>query len=104
MADEEKKEPVRDFNKGIYKNINKKIAVLAGDFPYNQAVEWLDDCNGSFDRLRWLKMWTDHLKAKAYDNQVIEMQQPQEQEKPKEESKTERIPVINPVGYVETSK
>ena len=41
--------------------------LIAGNFPIKQWEEWKKDCKGNFNEVYWSKVWTDHLKAKAYD-------------------------------------
>ena len=75
----EKKEELKEVKgeKGVYHNSNKEFGIFAGGFPKKQGEEWLVDCRTNYGDKRWLKMYSDHLKAKAYDaeKQVMDLKE-----------------------------
>ncbi len=72
MSSEEKKK--------LYKRIDEKtkvishpsstfetISFIVNGVPPALFEEWRKECNDFFNDIYWAKMWTDHVKARAYD-------------------------------------
>jgi len=41
------------------------------NFPQKLWDEWNADCKANFNDERWMKAWSDHMKAKLYDAEVF---------------------------------
>lgn len=41
--------------------------LIAGKFPIRLWERWKEDCKAQYNDIYWNKIWTDHLKAQAYD-------------------------------------
>ena len=41
--------------------------LIAGNFPVKLWQEWKKQCKEQFNDIYWHKIWTDHIKAQAYD-------------------------------------
>ena len=66
--------------------------LIASGFPIQLFREWKEKCEKKYSDTYWTKIWTDHLKAEAYDNLLNSVE---EQEEPvQEENKEEKIPLI----------
>ncbi len=48
----------------------KYHTLIAAGFPIKQFEEWKKQCQIQFNDRYWEKVWTDHLKARAYDAMV----------------------------------
>ena len=81
-------------------------------FPVNNVpkqcwVDWNNDCVKQFSGQRWVMIWSDHLKAKAYDNLVSmigsEFQQT-EDDTADESDKLDTIIPEKPMGKVRVDK
>ena len=99
--------------KKLYEDIEKKTGVLstptqvqefgrlvAGGFPAKLFDQWLEDCNLFYGDIRWAKVWSDHLKAQAYDlliNSSVQKSEPVENEK----DENENIPVTGDGTVIE---
>ena len=96
---EKKKKYAERIGEGIFKSPSGNYGIFVGDFPPKLAEEWLNDCVNNFGSCRWMKIWTDHLKAKVTDKEIeLEeikkmMEQPEEA-KPQEEKKEEVVTTI----------
>ena len=44
-------------------------------FPFKQFLEWKQDCESNYANNYWVKIWSDHLKAKNADLQEQVMAQ-----------------------------
>jgi len=76
----------------LYKEIEKKIpgtiskptevkefhTLIASGFVKSLWIEWKEHCKENYNDVYWIKVWSDHLKAQAYDaivNQAVEVAQ-----------------------------
>ncbi len=88
---DKKKKYVERIGEGIFKSGSGNYGIFVGDFPPKFAEEWLKDCENNFGSCRWMKIWTDHLKAKVTDKEIEleevmkQLEQPVEKEEKKEE-------------------
>ena len=98
----------KEKRKKIYKEIEKKLpgiistptevkeyhTLIASGFIQHLWEIWKKDCRERYNDVHWIKCWTDHLKAQAYDtlinSSVERIEQPAEVEK-KEEKEEEII-------------
>lgn len=75
------------------------ILVSASAFPLELWKEWDKDCQEQFSDCRWIKMWTDHIKAKQvnkieeFERRLVELEV-MIQNKPKEEVKEEFVETL----------
>ena len=46
---------------------NVSVSVVAGDFPLTQFLKWDESCKSDFNDIRWVKMMSDHEKARMYE-------------------------------------
>lgn len=57
-----------DRQEGIAINpSNTSVSVPASGFPLDLWKVWNKQCEKDFQGIRWVKMWSDHLKAQAHD-------------------------------------
>lgn len=94
--------------KKLYERIEKETGVLskptatkefykiiANGFPKKLFDIWCVDCMNQYNDIRWAKIWTDHVKAQAYDTLIG----PDVENEPEvEEKKQEEIPLIGDGG------
>jgi len=55
----------------VTKELGESIhhTLIASNFPIKQWNEWKKQCKEQFNDIYWHKIWTDHLKAKMYEEQ-----------------------------------
>ncbi len=96
----------------LYKQIDEKTKVLSiptsvhetisywiNGFPKELANLWRVDCRKNYNDIYWAKIWSDHLKAQAYDNLISNGDEQTEQSAEEEkENKEEEIPLIGDGG------
>ncbi len=91
--------------KNLYDEIEKKTGVIstptevkefssliASGFPLQLYVVWKESCK-SYNDIHWAKIWSDHLKAQAYDmivNSSVQHSEPVE-DKEKDENEISLI-------------
>lgn len=68
--------------------------LIAGKFPIKLWEQWKENCKANFNDIYWNKIWTDHLKAQAYDNLMNTSVQKTEVS----DDKKEDIPLIGDGG------
>ncbi len=95
------------LDKKLLKRIDEKTKVVSHPTTVTETVNswvngfpkpiydiWRKDCIEMYNDIFWTKIWSDHLKAKAYDTllttAVDKVEQPAEEKKEKEED----IPLI----------
>ena len=61
----------------------------ASGFPIKLFEDWKQDAKDRFSDIHWAKIWSDHLKAQAYDLIVNNAVQQREDETPEEETEEE---------------
>ena len=87
--------------KKLYKRIDEKTKVISHPSSTYETVsfivngvppalfeEWRKECREFFNDIYWAKMWTDHVKARAYDvlvSSAVSKQQEHENEKQENE-------------------
>ena|SRR3990167_262699 len=89
----------------LYKRIDEKTGVISHPTSVYETVEfhtngvpkqlfsiWREECRAMHNDIYWSKIWTDHLKARAYDNLIDSAVGSQEQ--PEQKSENENIPMI----------
>ena len=94
--------------KKFYEEIEKKTGVIStptevkeyttmtsNGFPTQLFIEWKEDCIRKYNDIHWAKIWSDHLKAQAYDMLINSAVQKVEQP---EEKKEQEIPMIGDGG------
>ncbi len=92
--------------KKLYKQIDNKTRVISHPtsvhetvdfiergFPKQMFDEWKSDCYARFNDIYWAKLWSDHLKAQAYDN-LVNSAVSQQSEKEEKIDENENIPLI----------
>ena len=89
-----------DKKEGIVKGKNS-LSIPVSGFPMDLWEIWNRQCKKQYQSIRWVKIWSDHLKSQAYDLlvksefQVIEKQVVQEEEEPKE-NEEQGLGLLNP--------
>ena len=87
----------------LYKQIDEKTKVIShptsvyktttfvcSGFPEKAFKEWKAVCMDAFNDIYWAKIWSDHIKAQAYDRivaggiQYIQENQPADKEEKEE--------------------
>jgi len=66
-----------------------EVFIPVGGFPLAHATEWISDCKNNYAGIRWAKMWTEHVKAQAYDMLVAGIEPAVSEETAKNEEKEE---------------
>ena len=73
---EEKKKTLRDAieeKTGVMSTPTQEThyhTLIAGKFPIGSWKEWKKNCKVNFNDIYWHKVWTDHIKAQAYDSLI----------------------------------
>ena len=96
------------------KEIDKKDGIVKGKashsipvsgFPVNLWDIWDRDCIKNYQDIRWIKVWSDHLKAQSYDlivkSKVMIVRDSQEE--PTTEEK-EELGLLNPENEVKKNE
>ncbi len=75
--------------------VKKYHTLIASGFPHKLFDTWKEDSKRQYNDIYWAKIWSDHLKAQAYDNLMNSVAE-QEEEAPvqEENDKEEVIPLI----------
>lgn len=69
----------------VHETINSQVS----GFPKNLWSQWRVDCEHQFNDIFWSKMWSDHVKAQAYDliiNSAVQQVQQEPQAQPQREN------------------
>lgn len=94
-----------EYKKKLYTKIEEKIpgilstptevkefdTLRAKGFPHHLFLEWKEHCK-IYNDIHWAKIWSDHLKAQAYDKEQalirssVERAEPEEEQQENEES------------------
>ena len=85
-----------DKKEGIVKG-KSSVSIPMSGFPIDLWQIWNKQCEGSYQGIRWVKAWTDHLKAQSYDliiKSKVMIVRDSEQEPTKEEK--EELGLLNP--------
>lgn len=80
-------------------SVNSTMDIIARGFPGELFSQWREDCKLIYNDIYWAKMWSDHLKAQAYDNltkSAVEKQDPEQ-----EISENEDIPTTGDGSVIE---
>lgn len=85
----EKKKEI-DKKEGVIKG-NNSVSIPMSGFPLIQWQIWNKQCERDYQGIRWVKAWTDHLKAQSFDLIVKSkvMVVKDSQEEPSKEEKEE---------------
>ncbi len=86
---------------GVVSNESKTSErVSVNGFPKDLWKIWNKSCGDCFQDIRWVKIWSDHLKAQAFD--LLEKSQYLviEKEEPKEEVVEEVVGENNGLGLL----
>ncbi len=99
------------FKKKLYERIDEKTKVISHPTTVHQTVDflicgapkgifdqWREDCIQKYNDIYWAKIWTDHIKAQAYDNLVNSSV---EQAEPEQEDENENIPLTGDGEVIE---
>ena len=62
-------------------SVYETVDIGVSGFPRQLFIEWQKDVAARFNDIRHLKIWNDHIKAKAYDAMIAVM-----------EAKVEKVP------------
>ena len=76
--------------------VKKYVSLISNGFPMQLYLEWKEHCRLIYNDIHWVKIWSDHLKAQAYDNLINGAVQRAEPEEKKKEN--EEIPMIGDGG------
>ncbi len=118
LTNEESEKIYQESKKKLYDSIEKKTGVFSNPttvrefqtlvaigFPFKLFVQWKENCKQFYDGLHWIKIWSDHLKAKSYDmltgNAVQSVQQEPVTEEEKEKVEEEIAMIGDPNGISE---
>jgi hypothetical protein len=100
---EQKKDVIRVSKKKFYEILDKKTGILSNvggteysvpfsRIPAESWKEWDKECQICYNGQRWLKAWSDHLKAKSYDTltnvaiQSVNVQKEEDKEEKKDDA------------------
>jgi len=78
--------------------VNKTVSIVCNGFPEETFFIWKEEC-ARYNDIYWVKMWSDHLKAQAYDcliaklSKAAEIQVSQEDVK-EEDNKENDEPIV----------
>ncbi len=99
--------------KKLYKMIDEKTKLISHPTTVRQTIDfwingvpkeifdkWRADCIQSYGDIYWAKIWSDHLKAQAYDILISSSVEKAEPEKEKEIDENENIPLTQGSGEV----
>ena len=75
--------------------VTETVNIWANGWPKAAYDTWREDCRRMYNDIYWVKIWSDHLKAKAYD---ILINSSVEQVEQFAEEKEEEIPLIDGGG------
>lgn len=87
-------EEMKEKGTGIYKNNNSQGGIFAGSFPLKLLEDWERDCVDNFNGCRWVKMYTDHCKARQLETEDLMELVPEEDEEEKEEKPKDEVKVL----------
>ena len=65
------------------------VSLVSNGFPMQLYLEWKAHCKAIYNDIYWAKIWSDHLKAQAYD--LLINSSVQRQEVPAEAEKKEEV-------------
>jgi len=95
--------------KKLFERIEEKTGVLStptevkeidtlvsSGFPHQLYLQWKEHCNAVYNDIHWAKIWSDHLKAQAYDNLINSAVQAEAE--PVIENENDNIPLIGDGG------
>lgn len=90
MSQEQKKKFYEEIEKktGVIStptDVKEYATLISNGFPMQLYLEWKEHCRLVYNDIHWAKLWSDHLKAQAYDvlihSAVQKVEQPKEEEK-----------------------
>ncbi len=85
-----------DKKEGVVKG-KSSVSVPVSGFPKDLWENWNRQCKKEYHSIRWVKIWSDHLKAQSYDLLVKSdfhvIEKSVEQVEPKEK---EELGLLNP--------
>ena len=78
--------------------VHETITFIEKGFPKSLFKQWRKKCKEDFNDIYYLKMWTDHLKAEAYDKIIasaieVVQQPPVQADESKQENESQE-PVV----------
>ena len=102
MNPEEKKKLYKQIDektKGISHptSVHETVDFIARGFPKNSFLIWKEDCIKMYNDIYWAKVWSDHLKAQAYD--LLISSSIQKAEPDEEQDENENISLIGDGGF-----
>ncbi len=93
-----------DKKEGIVKG-KSSVSIPMSGFPIDLWQIWNKQCESNYQGIRWVKAWTDHLKAQSFDlivkSKVMIVKENQE-EATKEEK--EELGLLNPEAEVKQNE
>lgn len=76
-------------------SVYKTVTFIENGFPEKLFKMWKKQCEEQFNDIYWAKIWSDHLKAQAYDHIIIGgVQYSQEVNSTSEKEEKETGPVV----------
>ncbi len=89
-------EDIKKKKDGKFKGISS-LSVPVSGFPIDLWEVWNKQCKKKYQSIRWVKMWSDHLKAQSFDfliqSKVMVVKDSQEEPTKKEQ---EELGLLNP--------